>query len=343
MNVLRLFNPDDQSGPVASIHWSIADFFEFWYLPSLKSDPRRRPPTEATIMRRRAAVGWWSRLMGTAAAVHGPGLGAITAETLETFRERLKTATFKRGPTGSPKPLSEWSQFRTLDEIQQLLVNAGPSVGRSRRADILVKVPGIYSESPPCWPKETWSIEEARLLASFVGSMDCAKPQLTANRYRLLAEGTLALWYFTGHRATTYQHLTFDDLVEVRAGAWCLQVRRSVKTGKADRLRVHPQLLERLERIKSCFGSGPLLPWPVAYRCVSDYHAEWQEQAGLPVNRRFRPQAWRRLHGSAIAAGGYETARGLAASSLGHSNAAITETHYTAVRDLAVLNLPALF
>lgn len=342
-NVLRLFNPDDQSGPVASQYWTIADFFDCWFLPSVKNDPRRRPPSRATILRRKAAVEWWSRLMGSTAVPDGPSLGSITATDLETFRERLKTATYKRGLSGSPRPLSEWTQFRTLDDIQQLLAAAGPSSGRTRRAEILDRVPGIYAEAPACWPKETWSIDEARTLANFVCSMNSTKTNLSNKQYRLLAEGTLSLWYYTGHRATTYQHLTFDDLVEVRTDAWCLQIKRSVKTGKADRLRVHPQLLERLQRIKQCFGSGPLLPWPVAYRCVSDYHTEWQEAAALPSNRRFRPQAWRRLHGSAIAAGGYESARGLAASALGHSSATITESHYTAVRDLAILNLPELF
>jgi integrase len=341
--VLRLFNPDDQSGPVASLHWTVADFFECWYLPSVREDPKRRPPAQATIDRRQAAVDWWSRLMGSAAMPDGPSLASITAKDLETFRERLKTATYKRGLSGLPRPLSEWTQYRTLEEIQQLLNAAGPSSGRNRRAEILDRVPGIYAEAPPAWPKETWSIEEARQLSSFVGSMDSHRAGLSVNQYRLLAEGTIALWYYTGHRATTYEHLSFDDLVELRSGAWCLQVRRSVKTGKADRLRVHPQLLERLLRIKQTFGAGPLLPWPVAYRCVSDYHDQWQEAAGLQANRRFRPQAWRRLHGSAIAAGGYESARGLAASALGHSSAAITESHYTAVRDLAILNLPPLF
>ena len=343
MSVLRLFNPEDQAGPVASIHWSIADFFDCWYLPTIQEDPRRRPPSAATIARRRAAIGWWSRLMGTSDRPNGPSLGAITAKDLETFRERLKAATFRRGLSGAPRPLSEWSQFRTLDEIQMLLASAGPSSGRSRRAEILTKVPGIYSEPPPAWPKETWTIEEARTLASFVFSLQETKPKLTAERYRMLAEATLAFWFFTGHRATTYQTLSFSDLIEARPGAWFLNVRRSVKTGKADRLRVHPQLLERLQRIEQAFGSGPLLPWPVAYRCVSDYHAEWQEKAGIPASRQFRPQAWRRLHGGAIAAGGYQAARGLAASALGHSDPSITETHYTAVRDLAVLNLPALF
>lgn len=339
--VVKLFNPEDHSKSHA-LNWTIRDFFDVWYLPSVQNDPKRRPQSESTVLRRRAAVDWWSRLMGSKAKPDGPCLAAITVDDLATFRDRLKKATFQRGKKGERRPLSEWSQFRTFNEIQQLLLSAGPSTVRARRAEVLEVVPGIYDETPPAWPKETWDIEEAKKLAQFVGNMDATKVDLTKRRYQLLAQTTLAFWYYTGHRATTYENLTFADLIDVRDGA-CLQIRKSVKTGKADRLRVHPQLHEFLMRIKQTFGAGKLVPWPVAYRCVSDYHDEWQEGAGLAEKRRFRPQAWRRLHASQIAAVGYETARSFAATSLGHSCASITETHYTAVRDIAISNLPKLF
>jgi integrase len=336
----KIFAPNDYSKTEVS-NWTISEFFELWYLPSVKENLRRRPPTNATLDRRKVAVAWWSRLMGSNEQKDGPALSAITADDLETFQTRLKSATYRRGE-GVSRPLSEWSQFRTFREIQFLLNSAGSTTGRTRRADILRKVPGIYTETPPAWPKETWDISEARQLAKFVGSMNSTKAKLSKRKYRALAEATLAFWYFTGHRATTYETLKFVDLVEVRGGAF-LQIRKSVKTGKPDRLRVHPQLHERLLRVQSIFRSKWLIPWPVEYRCISDYHKAWQEAAGFAANRRFSPQAWRRLHASMIAAVGYETARSFAATAMGHSSASITEAHYVSVRDLAIANMPALF
>lgn len=336
----KIFAPNDYSKAEVS-NWTILEFFELWYLPSVKENLRRRPPTNATLDRRKVAVAWWSRLMGSTEQKNGPVLSAITVDDLETFQSRLKSATYRRGE-GISRPLSEWSQFRTLREIQFLLNSAGSTTGRTRRADILRKVPGIYTETPPAWPKETWDISEARQLAQFVGSMNSTKANLTKRKYRALAEATLAFWYFTGHRATTYEILKFSDLVEIRGSAF-LQIRKSVKTGKPDRLRVHPQLHDRLLRVQSIFRCKRLIPWPVIYRTLSHFHDEWQATAGLPTNRQFSPQAWRRLHAAMIAGVGYETARSFAATAMGHSSASITESHYVSVRDLAIANMPALF
>lgn len=342
--MLRLFSPEGDDS--VSLRSSLKEYFEDWYVPRLLDNPSRRPVSMATIDRRRAAVNWWARLMATKRHSAGPPLGEITRETLSEFASKLAAANYRRGKFSTSQfKLSRVSQIRTLEEIQIVLATLGPAAGKRMRAGLLAEVPSIYVPPAECFPKSNWLFFEACKIARAIP--DTQPPrirgpnQLDATTYHALAEATVALWFYTGHRATTYQRLKWSDLVERRAGEWYLQI-ESVKTRKLDRIAVHPQLLQRFESLRP-LSTEYIIPWPCTYSAVVAAHADWQTVAGIETKNRLSPQAWRRLHSEEIAKLGFALARNLAAGSLGHSSASITESHYTSARDAAVLMLPNLF
>ena len=342
--MLRLFSPEGDDS--VSLRSSLKEYFEDWYVPRLLNNPSRRPVSIATIDRRRAAVHWWARLMATARNPAGPPLGEITRETLTEFASKLAAANYRRGKYSTSQfKLSRVSQIRTQEEIQIVLATLGPAAGKHLRAGLLAEVPSIYVPPAECFPKSNWLFVEAckiaRAIPNTVPPRIRGRHQLDAATYHALSEATIALWFYTGHRATTYQRLRWADLLERRVGEWYLQI-ESVKTRKLDRIAVHPQLLQRLEPLRS-LSTEYIIPWPCTYSAVVAAHADWQSVAGIETKNRLSPQAWRRLHSEEIAKLGFALARNLAAGALGHSSAAITESHYTSARDAAVLMLPNLF
>ena len=346
MTFLRLFNPSGGL-PSLSSGSSVADFFEAWYVPALSQSKRRKPPNKATIDRRRAAVNWWSRLMSSNARPDGPALDEITEELVILFQQKLATATYRRGMSGAIRVLSPVTQTRTVEELLIVLSAAGPRSANRIRANLLADPPTIYVEPIHAWPKDTWTMTEARQIANAAIAHHPPKRHWRGNvdRYRLLARASLAMWYFTGHRASSYLGIQWQHVRESRPGEWFLTIPRSVKTSKPDRLAIHPQLLDAINRLRtsSTVSTSPIIDWPMQYRSLADHHFIWAQAAGLPSQRLLSIQAWRRLHADQIAQSGYATARQLTATSLGHSSADITETHYSAVRDVALLSLPNLF
>lgn len=339
--MLRLFAPEREQR--VSEFSTLAEFFEDWYVPALESNRRRRPISPATIRRRREAIAWWPRLMATAVRPGGPLLGEVTDDALATFAQRLRGATYTRGLRAIP--LSAATQTRTIEEVMIVLSAAGPECGGRPRAGLLRSPPRLYVEPPAQFPKPTWDVEEA---AAIVAGIDTAvlpaKWSGSLLAWRQLWRATIALWAYTGHRARTYQRLRAADLVEVAPGNWRLQIARSMKTGKAVRLAVHPRLLTELQAVRRWYGgSDRLLPWPIQYGAICDQHMAIQAAGGLAAARRFTPQAWRRWYAQEIAVTGFSLARSMAQGSLGHSSAAVTESHYAAVLDMATLQLPDIF
>lgn len=313
-------------------------YFENWYVPSVARNPRRKPPCEKTLNLRRCAIHWWQRLMGTEAQPLGPNLDEITTSHLAEFKSLLETAMYQRTEGGPQKPLAPITQSRFLEEIHILLKSAGPRNAGMTRAAVLQDPPAIYLEPVTTFPKETWTFEDAtRIYRAAKRAIPNRSWTGSKFQYRKLASATLAIWFYTGHRATTYRLLKWRNLKQSTDGRWFLEVEASVKTGKPDRILVHPRLLNDLN---ACRDLDPdwMLPWPIQYRAVYDNHLAWQRSGG--TDAIFSPQAWRRLHANMIAQAGYQQARQLTAATLGHSSAAITESNYCAIRDHAILSLP---
>lgn len=340
--ILRLYTGDNSHNKTVTAASSLTEFFELWYVPSAAAIKHRRPPSVATIQRRRDALVWWPRLMGSVDYPDGPPIGMITDEDLETFVQRLATATYtrSRGKDATCYPLSPKTQETTLNEIRITIEAAGPRSGRRLRAGLLSEVPTVWQDPVPSWPKDRWSLEDAKKFASTLSDVRGgyrwpADPELMGP----LAKATVAFWFYAGHRATTYRHLRWSDL-QTRQGQTYLLIRRSVKTSKADRVAVHRQLLAAIENCRG-IDDDLILPWPVQYQAIRTNHQRWQRAAGLDVT--YSPQAWRRLHAACVHGAALSSAAAVATKTLGHANAATTAAFYFDPLDSARLAMPDLF
>lgn len=341
---LRLFDIDDEA-PHAD--WTLLDFFDRWYAPTVLGDRSRRPTSQATLDRRRKPVEYWTDLMKSPEHPWGPPICGITTDMLAIFRDRLRTATYSRGPLGFPRPLSETTQLRAMQELQIVLAACGAS-GRGPRAGLLAQPPRIWTEAVECEPPEVWTIAEARAIAA---AIDLTKPPQCRNngsqrldiaRMRDLARATLALWYYTGHRSSTYRILRWEQLIEARPGVWYLRISRSVKTRKADKVRVHPELRELIEKLRG-MDADKIFPWPVSYWAIADWHSRWQIAAELPASRRLPIKTWRAMHAAALSGLALNSAEQLASVTLGHSSTEITRSSYHSARNALLPLLPPLF
>ena len=305
------------------------------------ANTRRKPTGPATIAKRRNAVGWWTRLMATDKRPKGPKLNEITDEHLIQFRSLLESATFRRSANGIDRPLAAFTKKSIVDEVMVVIAAAGPKNKSSIRAELLTNPPHIYIEKLPAFPKITWSIDEAKQVAR---GLLTVTPHGTWTHsvewYRKLSIAWLCLLVYTGHRASTYRILKASDLLEFRPGYWVIDVAKSVKTGKPDRIPVHRRLLKSLNDLGERAG---MIEWPISYRSLFNHFKAWQRHAGLPEKRIISPQAMRRFHAQELQRTGFTEIEKMASSSLGHSSTAMTAGHYSNARDLAVLSLPDLW
>jgi len=323
---------------------TIQDFFLQWYVPNATTTKRRKPTSLATInSRRRPAVDWWTRLMATKMRPFGPLLNEVTDDHLLEFRRKLIDAAYRRGKGGKNRKLSEKTQVRTVEEIELVLGAAGPPAGRKLRAGFIADPPKVYLDQPPAFPKDTLTFAEAKAIALGLDTVEPPKTWTNGTElYRSLAKATTAFWFYTGHRSTTYRLVKRSHLVTHRNGSMYLEIRRSVKTGKSDRVAVHPQLLFALQQLPDNGPESLFIDWPIKYNAVAKNSTRWQRHAG--ISDTLSPQTWRRLHSDELGATPFRAAQQLASKSLGHSSTSITEACYsTAARDIAILSLPNLF
>ncbi len=318
--------------------WTLSKFFERWYVGQATTTRSRKPAGDKTIASRRVGVRYWTELMATKKRPEGPRLNEITVDHLEQFRDRLRTVTYQRHTNSAERQLSESTQFARFTDVVILLSAAGPIDGNRIRAGVLESVPRLYHQGPVHFPKETWTLDEMRQVAESIDTFETKTDNI--DRYRDLARAWLALLFYSGHRASTYKVIGSDDLVETRPDAWFIDIKKSVKTGKADRVAVHPQLLELLKR---CGEGSPIINWPFGYRRLYDHFKAWQIHAGLPENRIFGPQAMRRLNAQVMLSLGVDQAQAAASNSLGHSSVSMTAGHYADAKNTFRLMMPDLF
>lgn len=311
---------------------TVQEFYSTWYMDAVTKTKRRKVPCSRTLAQRSVVVRRFVDLIGDIP------LDQVTEDTLILFEELLKTTTYQRSPNGPERQLSEVTQRRHLEEIEIVLKAAGPKQGKFVRAGILEESPAVYREKLVHFPKSTWAQDEARAIVK-------AASEFTPNRfwrgsvdqYRALARVQIGLWYFTGHRATTYQQLKYEDVHE-----GFLHIKRSVKTGKPDRLSIHPQLLELINDARP-YSETLIANWPMQYRAISEHHTDWQRAAGLFENRIRSVQSWRRFHAQMVLETGFKSVMEVTSQTLGHSSSTVTTGHYANPRDMALMALPNIF
>lgn len=317
--------------------WNLRKFFRRFYVRAAQSTKTRKQTSDVTIQKRATAVDHFTRLMATKKHPEGLPIGKITTSYLEKFCRRLSKDGYRRSPVGVLRKRSKVSQQSILSEVLIVLAATGPKNGTSIRAGIVTEPATIYNPQIKAFPKPTWSLDQVRSIVNAIETFEPPSWNGSTERYRELARAIVAMWFYTGHRARTYEIMPRKSLVESH-GQWFLEIEKSIKTGKPDRVPVHDQLLDKLIDL-DC--GDQLIDWPFNYRCLSDHLKMWQKHAGLETE--YTPQAWRRFHAVQMVTTGLNQAQDIASSSLGHASSSVTQGHYANARDLAIYCLPDLW
>lgn len=304
---------------------TLSEYFHDVYLPAITSC--RRPVRETTVRRRSAAVAWWSRLSGD------PPLDRIDQACFDHFAERLRGAYYTRGRNW--RRISPATRWTTLREVLTVIRSGARGLGLPLQVVLDTEVPAFF-------PKPIWTLDECRRIAAAVDCLPDYSPHFRpvwwdAGPYRGLVRASLALWYYTGWRASTAWSLPRSSLVEYRTGEWYLQTQDQVKTHRPDRVICHPQLVEQLHLLPA---SERLIPWPIRYDAFTRIHRRLTDIAGV---RPYGVQCWRRVHAASLACLGLSFCESVAAGAMGHRDWRTTAQHYCDVRDLLIPRMEELF
>lgn len=245
-------------------------------------------------------------------------------------------------------PLASATIASHVSRIATLLRRAGPRIDpREQTARILKEVPFIPVVEADFDPKAPFSLERARQIAAACSLMD--KPELPDwITHELWWRTRLALFYFTGFRAGTVTALAWPHVKEEFGLTWLDVPGEIVKTGKAIKMPLHPQLVSLLACVKSLRPPGAegdlILPAGCGYRHFLTLHTELQRRAGLPGVERQSPHAWRRTHSEQMGFLGKDRQLEVAREALDHADGRTTDKHYPrAVVNHLRLRLPPLF
>jgi integrase len=325
---------------------SLPEFFQEWYVPAIL-EKSGRPTAAATVERRGDAVKVWGQLMASPARPQGPLLDEITKDTLTEFLLALQKHSYSRG--GPRKyPYSPATVETLLREIQNVLRSCGPESSASRlRANLVRTTPSFYLERPITNPPRLWTLDEAKRIAGSIEQLPMPQtPKMKAigvAKFRTLMRATIALWAYTGCRNRMVETLTRTAVTEVAPGQHTLSYREQ-KTGKPRCVPVHPRLAIELEACKNYFQQSPLLiPWPVSYGAVADYHGDLVHNAAIPAAAKNPPKYWRKWFSRELQRTGIQSIQALAQNALDHSSPQITALHYSDAADLLIPQIPDIF
>ncbi len=313
--------------------WTLRRFFEDWFLPVvLVADVEARASTIALY---RNALVWWDTL------TRDPPLCEITDVLLAKFKADLLQSKFRRGTFGQYQPLSRTTCSKHLKALASILYRAGPqtdpkreTVGILPRAPIVPSISASYDLKPP------FSLDEARAIAASAAAF--GKPHCDVSP-AVFWQRTLAIWFYTGIRSGTATLLKGKHLKDER-GRLVLDIPGELvtKTGKDARFTLHAQAAAALAPCRER-PDEPLIPSACHKRWLVDLHDQLQAAAGLPLDRRQSPHAWRRTHGNLLAELGLDQAQQLAQHGLQHSDRRTTEASYVNVVDRVRQLLPNLW
>jgi integrase len=332
--VLRLFTDDGESaaengGVSIAPDWedtTLPTLFEEHYLP-VKITARGGSDGTATVYRDMLA--WWVKLTGS------PPVRLIDDYAAARFIAALAEQTYRRGRLGQPRPLKADTRAKYGRCLRALLRFARrlrhPGRPGARLLDELPEVP-----LPACSrdPKRPFPLETCRAIWRACDQM--ADPTWWRS--------FVALLFYTGFRSGTVMGLEWS-MLETRDGLPWLNVpsRLVPKTSKPVLRAVHAVAAAAIEALPSRGDGGLLLPTPHTYDHVAQaLHDRLQAAAGVPVERRMSPQAWRRTHSVELARSGFRAAQRLAQWSLDHDDSSTTAEHYCDLRNEFILRMPRL-
>lgn len=347
--VLSLFRPPDEpdetlnSGELCtenveiSAAMRLSQFFRQWFVPIVLAAERDCQAT--TVGLYEDSIGWWIKITGD------PPLSQIDEFTLALYQQGLRTATFRRGLSGSARPLSRGSQVKHLRNIRAVLHRLGPTLDANRPAKELLpktphlRVPELKSKLKPCF---NW----AQCQAMIAATEQMTVPRIPGISPRDWWRGRLACHLYTGLRSGTIRRLTWEVVQQDDSGQHWLEIPAELvtKTQKETRVIVHPTLLAAIQATRRTESpSEPLSVQPHCSRWVQELHERLQNLAGIPEAKWLSPHAWRRTHSDQLAQLGLAAVADLCRSALDHADARTTTGHYVDVLNKFRLKLPALW
>ena len=335
---LRLFDPDFTEVSAKS---SLTEFFQDWYQHEASKGRR----AEATIERRADAMKLWEHLMRTPIRPRGPLVEEITSATLQEFAEKLSKHSYSRGGTRR-YPYSAATQETILREVQNVLRAAGPAYGRTIRAGLITETPASFTmEKPLLAPPRIWNLEEATKIVKAIDRLPLPKygeaAKIGLERFRALLRCTLALWAYTGCRSAMVAQLECSAISQVDELNSVLLYREQ-KTHKGRCVPVHSRLLKELQVVRQLFPKATkLIPWPVHYGAVADYHADLLKLD--PTIPQKPPKYWRKWFARELQRAGCQAIQKVSQLALDHSAPTITALHYSDAVDLLIPRIPDFF
>lgn len=369
---LRLFQADESDADLGTfltrqqrelvereprLLWKWRQFYEGWFCDAVLSPKHAEP---ATYDGYEQMLHYWEAITGDQPLLLTPD--EVCIDFVGALPEWGWTC--KGVPRGRPHrigPLADYPSYWPLltptikkhrDRLATLIRAAGPRYDPSHaRARILSDVPYIPIVTAEWQTKPPFSIAEARQIAAAAGKM--TRPELPAWLPRELWWQTrLAQFYYTGQRSGTVIALRWRHLEELGGESWLNIPGQIVKTGKPDRVRLHPQLVDLLDRVRSLtIHHSPLtadqliLPAGCGYRHFLTLHSELQGLAGLAEAQRQSPHAWRRTHLVELDRLGAADGKQAAQAAGNHASVATSIRSYVGhiVANLLRLELPPLF
>jgi integrase len=290
----------------------LSEFFESTYLV-LRITGKLDPKTEKSY---RESVKWWVKITGD------PPLDQITSLDAAKFVAELGKQKGKRGPV-----MERSSVGKHCVNLNSILSIAGPSSQNRLGQDLIQRVPFFDAprvDKDP--PEEDWEVEEIR--AMYSAAHVARLPKIPDVSPREWWEAFIPFEYSTGIRITASQSVEFENL----RGQWLTVLGKVSKGGRGKKQWVRADVLEKVESIRRP-GRTKIFGWPnweKQRRVAYDQLRRIQAAAGIPENRRWGFQSFRKTYTTQIASGGLDPQQGLktAQAAVGHTSLSITTGHY---------------
>jgi len=276
---------------------------------------------------------WWLTL------TNDPPLEEIEDLTIAKFRKDLAVATYKRGPAGKDRILTQASVDKHMRHLRTMINKCGPVAKDGKPTkQLLYELPYFPPTKKKKYrPKPPVEMPEAKAIFTHCHTIVLPRRQeqyLSKAQWRAF----FGLLFYTGFRLGTVLALRHKYLIRENGQHWLDVPEHAVsKTNKAFKKIVHPRLLALLGELPAK-GDDLLIPWPVGTRRLQTMHEKIQIAA---YGAKLHPfHAWRRAHACEMARLGSVMAMEIARASLDHCSSKITEEHYCQLEPELVIKLP---
>ena len=322
---------------------TLPEFFVLWYWPVVMRGQRNC--RDGTVLKVVDALRWWRRLTTQPPLSYtddlrrakDPPLRMIDEVPMSIFQERLRSAVWRRGPSGRWQPLGLTTIADCLARVQTVLDRAGPTLDRKRPGKgLITDVWRFEIDRPEPEPEACFTLAQARQVCDLATRL----PLLTGYPPPSWWRTFFGLKFCTGLRISSMLLIEWTMLKETELG-WRLDVPAECvpKTDKPDRFALPEWLLAHLLALRR--AGGKICPWTMHEATLDKVHRRLQLAAGIKPTMGFN--VWRRTMEEQLALLGLVQAREVGRLALNHASERTTNGHYYDIDNLYRLHLPPLW